>query len=177
MVFGKETTSTLPVISYGETLVRVTNKNGEIKKGDFITSSNKPGVGQKATESGYVVGKALEDFNQEEGLILVFVDLHYLSFPQKTPSFSGILQEIFSALRIPQNVPEVLRYVFAILLGGISFIFGFIFFMRTLREGVIGISRNPLAKRSIQTAMVLNLIGISILTLAGIGLALFVILY
>jgi hypothetical protein len=49
--------------------------------------------------------------------------------------------------------------------------------MRTLREGVIGISRNPLAKRSIQTAMVLNLIGISILTLAGIGLALFVILY
>jgi hypothetical protein len=177
LVFGKETTTTLPVVSYGKTLVRVTNQNGEIKKGDFITSSNRPGVGQKATESGFVVGKALEDFNEGEGLIPVFVNIQYLNIAPKGPSFGGMIQQIFSALKVPENVPEVLRYVFATLLAGMSFIFGFLFFARTLREGIVGISRNPLAKRSIQTAMIINLAGISILTLAGIGLALFVILY
>jgi len=177
LVFGKETEKSLPVVSYGKTLVRVTNKNGEIKKGDFITSSNIPGVGQKATESGFVVGRALEDFNKNEGLIPVFVNIQYLALAPKRPTFAGIIQQILTALRIPENVPEVLRYIFAIFLAGMSFLFGFIFFLRTLREGIVGISRNPLAKRSIQTAMILNLIGISILTLAGIGLALFVILY
>jgi hypothetical protein len=177
LVFGKETTTTLPVVSYGKTLVRVTNQNGEIKKGDFITSSNRPGVGEKATESGFVVGRALENFNEDEGLIPVFVSIQYLNLAPKRPTFGGVIQEILSTLRVPENVPEVLRYTFAIFLAGMSFLFGFIFFLRTLREGIVGMSRNPLAKKSIQTAMILNLIGISILTLAGIGLALFVILY
>jgi hypothetical protein len=177
LVFGKETTTTLPVVSYGKTLVRVTNQNGEIKKGDYITSSNRPGVGQKATESGFVVGRALEDFNEDEGLIPVFVNIQYLNLAPKRPSFSGVIQEILSALKVPENATEVLRYTFAILLAGMSFLFGFLFFVRIMREGIVGISRNPLAKRSIQTAMILNLVGISILTLAGIGLALFVILY
>jgi hypothetical protein len=177
LVFGKETTTTLPVVSYGKTSVRVTNQNGEIKKGDFITSSNRPGVGQKATESGFVVGRALENFNEDEGLIPVFVNIQYLNLAPKGSSFGGITQQILSALRVPENIPEVLRYIFATFLAGMSFLFGFLFFVRTLREGIIGISRNPLAKSSIQTAMILNLIGISILTLAGIVLALFVILY
>jgi len=177
LVFGKETERSVPVVSYGKTLVRVTNQNGEIKKGDFITSSSKPGVGQKATESGFVVGRALADFNEEEGLIPVFVSIQYLNLSSKRPTFGGIIQEILSALKVPENVPEVLRYTFAIFLAGMSFLFGFLFFLRTLREGIVGISRNPLAKRSIQTAMILNLIGIFVLTLAGIGLALFVILY
>jgi hypothetical protein len=179
LVFGKKTTTSLPVISYGEALVKVSTQNGKIKRGDFITSSNKPGVGQKATESGFVLGKALQDFDKEEGLILVFVNPQVinLSLFQKKPEVGGIIQEILSRLKIEKNIPEVLRYVFAVILAGMSFLFGFLFFARTLREGIAGISRNPLAKESIQSAMILNLIGISILTLAGIGLALFVIFF
>jgi len=89
LVFGKETTTTLPIVSYGKTLVRVTNQNGEIKKGDFITSSNRPGVGQKATEPGFVVGRALEDFNEDEGIIPVFVNIQYLNLAPKRPTFGG----------------------------------------------------------------------------------------
>ncbi len=179
LVFGKRTTTTFPVISYGEALVKVSTQNGKIKKGDYITSSNKPGVAQKATQSGFVLGKALADFDREEGLIPVFVNIQYinLSLFQKKPGVGGIIQEILSGLKIEKNIPEVLRYIFAIILAGMSFLFGFLFFARTLREGIAGISRNPLAKESIQTAMILNLIGISILTLAGIGLALFVIFF
>jgi len=177
LVFGKPTTTTLPIIFSGETLVKVSNINGEIKRGNFITSSDKPGAGQKATQSGFVIGKALEDFNQEEGSITLVVNIQYINIPVGRFTFGGVVQEIISGLKMPENIPEVLRYLFAILLGGGSFFIGFFSFVKSLREGVTGISRNPLAKKSIQSAMILNLIGILILTLAGLALAIFVILY
>ena len=179
IVFGKETTTTLKIISFGEALTRVTNINEEIKKGDFITSSDKPGVGQKATESGFVVGRAMQDFNQEEGLMLIFVQPQKIVFPSQ-PAPGGIIAQILQflpELMIPETIPEVLRYIFALLVGGGSFMIGFFSFIKALKEGLAAIGRNPLAKRSIQTAMILNLIGIFILTLAGLALALFVILY
>lgn len=176
VVFGKETPTTLKVVSFGETLTKVTNINGEIKKGDFITSSDRPGVGQKATEPGFVVGQAMQDSNQEEGLVLIFVQPQKMLFPSET-DFGGILDQIFSGLKIPETIPEVLRYIFALLVGTVSFIIGFFSFIKALREGLTAIGRNPLAKGSIRTAMALNLIGVLILTLAGLALALFVILY
>lgn len=176
MVFGKETPTTLPIISFGETLTKVSNISGEIKKGDFITPSNKPGVGQKAVQSGFVVGRAMQDFDQEEGLILVFVQPQKMLLPSET-GFGGILDQIFLGLSVPEIIPEVLRYIFALLVGTISFIIGFFSFIKALREGLTAVGRNPLAKGSIRTAMILNLIGIFILTLAGLALSLFVILY
>ncbi len=176
LVFGKPTTTTLPIVLLGETLVKVSNINGEIKKGDFIASSEKPGAGQKATQSGFMAGRALEDFNQEEGLIRAEINIQYQYAPAKTP-VSGILSAIWGQLGKPENFPEVLRYIFALILGGGSFFAGFFAFVSALRKGIEAMGRNPLAKRSIQLAMVLNLIGILVLTLAGLGLAIFVILY
>lgn len=183
MVFGKATTSTLSVIYLGEAQIRVSNINGEIKKGDFITSSEKPGVGQKATQSGFVVAKALEDFNQEEGLIKAEVDIQYVNIAQpvtpdqKKVSPVNILTKIIEQLQEAQNLPEILRYIFAILLAGGSFFAGFFSFIRALQKGVEATGRNPLARGSIRFAMILNLVGIVILTLAGLGLAFFVIIY
>ncbi len=176
MVFGKEKSTTLPIISFGETLTKVSNVGGEIKKGDFITSSDRPGVGQKAEQSGFVVGRAMENFDQEEGLILVFVQPQKMLLPSETGS-GGILDQILSGLRTPETIPEVLRYIFALLVAMVSFIIGFFSFIKALREGLTAIGRNPLAKGTIRAAMILNLIGISVLTLAGLALALFVILY
>lgn len=177
MVFGKPTTTTLPIVSYGKTLTRVSNINGEIKKGDFITSSEKSGVGQKASQSGFVVGRAMEDFNQEEGLILVFVQPQQIYLGLERVGFGRVIEEIISGLKMPESIPEIFRYLFALLVGGGSFTIGFFSFIKALREGVTAIGRNPLAKKSIHTAMILNLIGILILTLAGIGLAMFIIFY
>ena len=178
LVFGKPTTTTFPVITFGEALVRVSNVNGEIKKGDFITSSQSPGIGQRATQSGWVLGKALEDSKEKEGLILAQIDIRFISFPgTKRPSIREFFSLIYENLERPENFPSFLRYLFAILLGGGSFIFGFLMIVRTLHKGIEAIGRNPLARRSIQMAMALNLVGIVFLTLAGLGLALFVILY
>src|SRR3989344_2078547 len=43
-----------PVISSGKAYVRVSNINGPIRKGDFVTTSNIPGLGQLADKSGNV---------------------------------------------------------------------------------------------------------------------------
>jgi hypothetical protein len=178
LVFGKPTATTLPVITFGEALVRVINANGEIKKGDFITSSQNPGIGQKATQSGWVLGKALENLKESEGLILAQVDIRFISFPgTQRPSLREFFSLVYENLQRPENFPSFLKYLFAILLGGGSFLFGFLMIARTLHKGIESIGRNPLARRSIQLAMVWNLIGIIFLTLAGLGLALFVILY
>lgn len=172
-VLNKETTSTMPVVTLGETLVKVSDEGGKIEKGDFITSSNTPGVGKKAEASGWVVGKALENFNDSEGTILIDVGIQYYN----TMAAGGVLNNLFKMFGAPENIPEVLRYIFALIIGGGSFLLGFLSFVRALRKGLEGISRNPLAKRSIRLAMMTNLVGIVILTLAGLALAVFVIIY
>ncbi len=54
----------IPVALAGRTLVKVSSENGAIEPGDAITlSATKPGVGVKATEAGYIVGKALQAYN------------------------------------------------------------------------------------------------------------------
>ena len=177
LVFGKATTTTFPVVTAGETLVRASNLNGQIKKGDFLTSSSKPGLAQKATQSGFVVGKALEDFDKDEGLVLAEINIQYQYFPSGKVSPKNVLENILSQMGRPENFPQVLRYIFALLVGGGSFFAGFFSFGRALSRGVEAIGRNPMAKRSIQLAMFLNLTGIALLTLAGLGLAFFVIIY
>jgi len=177
MIFNKATTTTLPIVIWGETLVRVSNENGQIKKGDYITSSNKPGVGQKATDRGLVIGRATEDLRENEGLITALINIQHINpEPQSSPP-NDIIGKIISGLGKTRNIPKWLRYTFALLVGAGSFIIGFFSLVKALREGITGISRNPLARKSIITAMVFNLIGILILTMAGLGLSLFVILY
>lgn len=177
MVFNKQTTSTLSILSQGEALVKVSNTNGEIKRRDFITSSNKAGVGQKATESGFVIGTALEKFNEEEGIIKVSIEIQYANIGPIGIMSKSVFGSIFKELKAPENLPQTMRYLFALLLGGGSFLLGFFFFAKISRKGIEGVSRNPLAKESIRLTVLLNLIGIVVLTLAGLALATFVILY
>jgi hypothetical protein len=176
IVFGKPNDQTKEIVSLGETMVKVTDINGEIKKGDFITSSEIAGKGQKADQSGFIIGRALENLNNNEDMIRVEINIQY-QHALDGFSVSGVLAPIWKQLGTPENIPEVLRYIFALILAGGSFFAGFVAFIKSLRKGVESLGRNPLAKKSINTAILLNLAGILILTLAGLGLSLFVILY
>lgn len=82
----------------GRVLVKVTNENGPIKAGDYITSSGEiNGYGTKATRSGQVVGQALADINFEDsntGVVMVFVQTGFQSIGNTivldAPSSTGI---------------------------------------------------------------------------------------
>lgn len=77
----------------GRVPVRVTANNGEIKPGDYITTSEIPGVGMKATADGRVVGKALTGFNgakDEVGMVYVFVQNTYYEGDAQNGIYSKI---------------------------------------------------------------------------------------
>ncbi len=66
------------VLKDGIAYVKVCTENGSIKKGDLITSSSEQGVGMKATESGIVLGIALEDAQTASGLVKVRLMIQYV---------------------------------------------------------------------------------------------------
>jgi len=77
----------VPVTLSGRVPVKVSLENGPIEIGDYLTSSNIPGVAMKATEPGRVIGMALENFDgltpdvnpstSGVGKIMVFVNPHW----------------------------------------------------------------------------------------------------
>lgn len=178
ITIGSATEETLPIVTSGVAQIKVNGEFETIRAGDYLTSSEIPGVAQKAPTPGYVVGRALEDFDEEMGTIRVLINPHEALFDVEREwdeiTLWEALGRIFTA--IERDVPEVIRYVLAFFIAVGSFIFAFRSFASALREGMKGISRNPLAKGSIKFAMVLNLLGILILTIAGLGLSLFIIL-
>ncbi len=61
----------------GRVPVKVNNRNGSIQPGDLITISDIPGQGQKLVQSGWYLGKALQSFSQDQGIIQVFISPGY----------------------------------------------------------------------------------------------------
>ncbi|MEI7512929.1 MAG: hypothetical protein WCK01_05760 [Candidatus Uhrbacteria bacterium] len=62
-IAGRPATDTYPIALTGRVPTKVSNMNGVIKAGDPLSPSTMPGVAVKATQSGPIVGLALEDFD------------------------------------------------------------------------------------------------------------------
>lgn len=170
---GEKTNSTASILSSGRSLVKVTNAGGAISKGDFITSSYQAGVGQKASASGLVLGRALEPYDSADvGTISVMVDITNAGI---APSFPGIMGRILFALITgltnTANFPEVLRYIAATIIGIVTFVLASVSFVRFMRAGLEALGRNPLARGTIVAGMLLNAAMVFGLTLSGFGIA------
>jgi len=83
---GPAQESSYPIALAGQVPVKVSTESGEIKAGDYLTSSSLPGIAMKATKPGPVIGKALEDFpansantsdGVKQGKILVFINTSF----------------------------------------------------------------------------------------------------
>jgi len=75
-VLGQEDLRTVRVAMSGRAQVRVNTLGGNITVGDFITTSSVSGVGMKANISGYVLGRALEAYSNEEEIGTILVELN-----------------------------------------------------------------------------------------------------
>lgn len=155
-LYDKAAPDETPTITFGKAYVRVSSQNGEIKRGDPITSSTNPGVGVKATANGFIVGTAQEGYSASDpkqvGKILVAID------PRFTQFNSNILTTLFSLpnLTLTASPMNALRYLVAALIAIASFYIGFRFFGRASLKGVEAMGRNPLAKSSIIFVVVVN---------------------
>ena len=181
------TTGGLPVVSSGEVAVNVTTLGGPIATGDLITSSPIPGKGQRANDSDlYVLGVALEDFDGQ----LATTTLQYNDQEVATGSVNVLLaigprqqalEQVGETLMRSVGEAEaaqlnILRHIVATFVALGSVYFAFRNFGSNVKTGVISIGRNPLAKRSIQSMVVLNIILVLLVSAIGLFAALAIIL-
>ncbi len=159
----------VPVISVGTVYVLVASKEGPIKKGDLIATSEIPGVGVKAVKDGYVLGTALEDYGSsnptQPGLIAVEFNLHYFN---AKPTFPGSLTDIFKFALLPtkDGPTPLFKYIVAALVVIASFVLAFMTFGRTAAKGVEALGRNPSASRIIHLGIMFN-VGIVVIIVAA----------
>ncbi len=170
-----------PIVRSGTATVNVTTLNGPIKYGDYITSSSIAGKGQKASESGYVLGIALGDFDGKgaaqidgpngkvaSGNIPIAIRVEYAELTN--PRFAGRLfgfvgNSFLENVNDPKKFGNVIRYIAAGLIVLLTFTFGFLTFSRSIAKSIEAIGRNPLAKSTIQITMIIN---IALLVVTGI---------
>src|SRR3989344_1798569 len=94
----KEGVKALPIALSGRVPVKVSTMNGEIKEGDYLTTSIIPGVAMKATKAGPVIGMAMTSYDGENvGSILAFV---------KNGTFHENFQDSDNALLTEESSPS-----------------------------------------------------------------------
>jgi hypothetical protein len=159
------------IVSDGIASVLVSSKTGAIKSGDLITTSTIPGVGEKALQSGYVLGTALEDYTSSDptksGKIRVDLNLHYFN---SKPVFPGSLTDILKlALLSTKEGPNAFfKYFLAGAVSIASIVLGFMSFARTAAKGVEALGRNPAASRIIHLGIILNISITVVIVSAGL---------
>lgn len=163
-----------PVVTSGNVEVNVSSINGNIEVGDLITSSSIPGVGMKASQTGYVIGRALDSFTSENsnevGSINIALNLHYSYSNTSKPS---TLSDIFnlSLLATYESPSAVFKYVVAGIVILLSFVLGVFSFGRVANTGLEALGRNPLAGKMIQFGIILNILITLVIIVAGFGMA------
>lgn len=165
-----------PVIASGKVYVRVSATNGNIRVGDFVTSSSLPGVGQRADGNGFIIGTAIEDFissiPDETGRILVSLKPGYTTAVAGGNRGVNLLKNIKSAASSPFLTPLTsLRYLLAVIMTALSFGGSFWYFGRFGKTGIEALGRNPLAARKITIGIALHL-GLTVaIMFAGLWIA------
>ena len=176
--YNDDSTS-VPIIDSGETLIKVITKNGNIKKGDLITTSTKAGVGVKSIKAGFTIGLANSDYKnsntEEVGTISVQVSPHfsYSGNNDDTSKVEKSITDIFSlsAVAAYESPTKAFKHVVAALILIAAIIFGFFTFGRIATYGIEAVGRNPLARKTIGLSMVIN-VGITVvIILSGLTLA------
>lgn len=171
IIINSKSTNGVPVISDGNVYVLVSSKSGPIKKGDMITTSTIPGVGVKAVKSGYILGTALEDYDnpdpQKTAKIAVAMSLHYYNSKSVLPgSLTDVLK--FALLPTKDGPTPIFKYIVAAGVVVSSFVLGFMSFGRTAAKGVEALGRNPAAGKIIHLGIIFNVGIVVVIVLAGL---------
>ena len=169
-----DSTKAVPVISNGTVYILVSSQQGNIKKGDYLTTSTIPGVAVKAVDSGYVLGSALEDYSasspKDIGIIAANLDLHYFN---TKPTFAGSLTDILKLALLPATtaVSPIFKYIVSALVVLSSLVLAFLTFGRTAAKGVEALGRNPAASKIIHLGIILNVGIVVVIVVAGLSVA------
>lgn len=189
----RTSTEGVPVVNSGEVYVQVTTLNGPISAGDYITSSPIPGKGQKADSSAsFIVGTALDSFPRistgtlatvststvDGAPIRVLLAIGPKSIDHEGSSGTGDATggpaSDVNILGISTPLATVIKYMLAALVVIGSIYVAFRNFGSNMKDSIISVGRNPLAKASIQSMVVLNTVLIVFVSIAGLFIGLLI---
>lgn len=181
VVFTQSEDTGVAILKVGDADVRVSTVNGDIQAGDYLTTSDIPGVAMKAITSGFVIGLAKADLatSDSEAITLLPVDLQ-ITFVElgemnagTTNTVGRSLWDIFNLnrLAVTESPAQVFKYTIAAILLIASFGFGFYIFGRTANKGIDAMGRNPLAGKAISFSILLNVLLTIVIIAAGVGLS------
>lgn len=186
------TLDTIPVTRSGDAFVNVTTIGGPIGVGDYITSSPIAGKGQRASElNGYMIGVAISSFDGKNGTpvdhegksyqlgqVKVAVGIGPAS-PVVVKAAGGVLgtlRQIVTAIlyniSVSRDLEKIIRYIIAALVATVIIYTGYRAFGVNITKGIEAIGRNPLARVTIQSMIIVNVIMLLLVSLGGILLSL-----
>ncbi len=187
VTISSETQKTF-VATVGRYEALVSDENGTIKQGDYITVSSVPGIGKKTdTKSINVIGKAIADFDgksdvlsttdlKDNGGISQKVNIGRLALdigiganPLAKPedvNLPGFLKKATESVAQKAVSPVRVYLSLAILLASIAIAGSMLY--AGVRSSMISIGRNPLSKQSITKSLIQIIITSFIVFIIGI---------
>jgi quercetin dioxygenase-like cupin family protein len=183
------------VVTSGRYNVLVSNQNGTIKAGDFISISAASGIGMKAdNQVDYTLGRAVTGFDGKTNVVSttslkktdgqqvkvafgqVAVDIAITPNSLKSGSENGVpkvIQDMAVSL-VGKPISQVQLYASVIvLLVGVGIVASLLY--GGIQTGMTAIGRNPLAKKSIMRNMI-QVIATGLMIFAGCLVAVYLIL-
>lgn len=176
------------VATVGRYEALVSDENGTIKQGDYITVSSVPGIGKKTdTKSINVIGKAIADFDgksdilsttdlkdnggisQKINIARIQLDIGIGANPLAKPedvNLPGFLKKATESVAQKEISPVRVYLSLAILLASIAIAGSMLY--AGVRSSMISIGRNPLSKQSITKSLVQIIITSFIVFIIGI---------
>ncbi len=173
---------TIPVITNGVTHVLVSTKNGPIKTGDIITSSDIPGIGMKSDKSGFILGMAQSDYTESDpqkyGQISVAIAIKF-AFVEDSPESEKIGSRLLDLVKLStlaayESPLDTLRYVLASGIVIATLVVTFFTTGKAVRHAIEATGRNPLASKTIMSGMIVNVLLSLAITASGLIAAYFV---
>lgn len=171
----------VPIVNSGEVNVNVTTANGPIHAGDYLTTSLIPGKGQKAAEDATVIiGTAIDSFPQSvtaTGTSTVYVGSiralltigpRPVVSSETTPAASTLIDSISNTAGVPPKLSTLLKYLLAAIITIGTIYIAFRNFGANMKDSILSIGRNPLARASIQSMVVINTLLIVLVSAAGL---------
>lgn len=180
-------TANVPITRNGETVLNVVAENGPIRAGDYITTSSVRGKGERANADDiYLVGIALGDYaglpdeivGEESGTsygrVPALLSVGHVSKVQEVwprDSVAGAQTGVTEATLL-----NVIQYIVAAFIALGSVFIAFRNFGPNIRTGLASIGRNPLAKSSIQSMVLLNVVLMVLISAGGFFVSLAILL-
>lgn len=176
------------VATSGRFEMLVSNINGDVREGDYLTASSIRGIAMKADDrQSRTVGQALQDFNVDDpNQVLTTRDVTASDGQNLTVGVGRILADMDvrnNPLAYGVQAPEVLIRLGETIAGGpisvtriwgalsvlvLSFATGSVIFYAGIRTSIIAIGRNPLSKASVLRGFLqVTAISLSIFIIGG----------